>query len=337
MKSIVSSLLKSSLCFLSATLLLSGCSLKKKEPLSKTDFVLNTVATITLYDTQDPQIIEDAFDLCRQYERKLSSHLDTSEISTMNHRSEEEMSFPLDSQLQELLNKSSYYNKLSQGGFDVTIGAISTLWDFTSEDFKLPKDEDIQNALPSVGFQNITLSNQEITFHRQDTQLDLGAIAKGFIADKVKEQLVKQGVTSAVINLGGNILCIGTLPDGNPFKIGLQKPFAERSETIGTLKINDMTVVSSGVYERHHILDGVNYHHLLNPKTGYPLNNGLTSVSIITKYSVDGDGLSTTAFSLGLLKGMELINSLPDTYAVFITEDGSLHYSEGFEDFLIQK
>ncbi|HCR41242.1 MAG TPA: thiamine biosynthesis protein ApbE, partial [Lachnospiraceae bacterium] len=140
------------------------------------------------------------------------------------------------------------------------------------------------------------------------------------------------GVKSAMINLGGNVLCVGTKPDGTPFNVGIQMPYADRNETIAVMQISDLSVVSSGIYERFFELDGVRYHHILNPRTGYPYDTDLISVSIISPYSVDGDGLSTTAFALGLEKGMKLIESIPDTYAVFITEDYQLHYTKGFQE-----
>mgnify|MGYP002123635568 CR=1 FL=1 len=169
---------------------------------------------------------------------------------------------------------------------------------------------------------------------------------KVFICETIKSQklckkasktlfgYVKNVMNSAVINLGGNVLCVGSRPDGSPFKIGLQKPYATHTETVAALDITDMSVVSSGVYERHFIKDGVNYHHILDPSTGYPYENGLIQVSIISTLSVDGDGLSTTCFALGLEKGMELIESMDGIYAVFMTEDGTLHYTQGAEGFL---
>ena len=145
---------------------------------------------------------------------------------------------------------------------------------------------------------------------------------------------MEQGVKSAIINLGGNVLCVGEKPDGTPFKIGLQKPFADRSETIETLNIKDMSVVSSGVYERHFIKDGVNYHHLLNPRDGYPFQNGLISVTILSDISADGDGMTTACFSLGLDEGLKLVNSLDGIYGIFITDDYEVYYSDGAEKFL---
>ena len=135
-----------------------------------------------------------------------------------------------------------------------------------------------------------------------------------------------------MINLGGNILCIGEKMDGSPFQIGIQQPFADRNETIAAIKAKDVSVVSSGIYERYFKTeDGSMYHHILDPRTGYSYQNDLLGVSIVSDASVDGDGLSTTAFALGLDKGLELINATEGVEAVFITSDEKLHYSSGFE------
>ena len=159
--------------------------------------------------------------------------------------------------------------------------------------------------------------------------MDLGFIAKGFIADRLKESLLEKGVESALINLGGNILAVGSKPDGSPFEIGVRKPFDTQNTALTTLSLSDRSLVSSGVYERYFEKDGKRYHHLLDPFTGYPVENGLLGVTILSSSSMEGDALSTTAFVLGPEEGMALIESLPDTEAVFITEDYKLHYSSG--------
>ena len=135
-----------------------------------------------------------------------------------------------------------------------------------------------------------------------------------------------------IINLGGNVLCIGGKPDGSSFKIGIQKPFADRSETIAVMDIKDKSVVSSGVYERCFEQNGTLYHHLLNPRTGYPYDNGLIAVTIISDNSVDGDALSTTCFALGLEDGMKLAESLDNVQAFFVTSDYKIHYTKDFQN-----
>ena len=311
----------------------AGCK-RKIEPISKSGFMLNTFVTVTLYDNDDPDILNGSLELCRSYENILSRTIEESEIYRLNHRRPGEEAVTVSEDAAALLKRGLYYSELSEGAFDITVEPLSSLWDFTSEIHNVPPAAEIEAAREKVDYRNMKVENTEVKFASPDTTVDLGAIAKGYIADRMKDYLVEQGVKSAVINLGGNVLCVGNKPDGTPFKVGLQKPYADRNETIGTFRVSDMSVVSSGVYERHFEKNGVNYHHLLDPRTGYPYHNGLVSVTIISDLSVDGDGLSTTCFSLGLEEGMKLIDSIEGAYGVFITEDYQVHYSEGAKQFV---
>ena len=307
---------------------------KKTEPISRSDFLLNTFVTVTLYDTEDESLLDSCMELCRTYESRFSKTISTSEIYQMNHRQPEETTFSLSQDTADLIREGLEYSRLSDGAFDITIEPLSSLWDFTSGEAVIPEESAIQAAAARVDYRNLVLDGNTLTFLSPDTTIDLGSIAKGFIADRLKEYLVGQGVKSAIINLGGNVLCIGEQPDGSPFLIGLQAPFEERNTIYANLEIHDLSVVSSGVYERHFVVDGKNYHHLLNPKTGYPYDNGLISVTILSSRSVDGDALSTTCFSLGLEKGLALVNFLDGIDAFFMTEDKEVHYSDGAEAFL---
>lgn len=316
------------------TVLFTGC--KKEEttisPISESKFKLNTVVTLTIYDSTDTTILEKAFEICDYYENLYSRTKETSELYKLNHRLLEESnenSYVISQELYDLIGAGLEYGTLSKGNFDITIAPISSLWDFTSSDSSVPNTTDIENALSFVNYKDITLSENKITL-KEGMAIDLGAIAKGYIADRIKDFLLSQGVKSAMINLGGNVLCVGEKPDSSPFRIGIQKPFADRNETISVMEIKDKSVVSSGIYERYIMEDDVLYHHILNPKTGYPYNNDLISVTIISNDSVDGDGLSTSCFALGLEDGMALVNSLEDVQAVFITSDYELHYSDNF-------
>lgn len=307
---------------------------KKTEPISRSDFLLNTFVTVTLYDTEEESLLDSCIELCRTYENRFSKTISTSEIYRMNHRKPEETTFTVSPETADMIREGLEYSRLSDGAFDITIEPLSSLWNFTSGEAIIPEDSEIQNAAAKVDYRNLVLKGNTLTFLSPDTTIDLGSIAKGFIADRLKEYLVGQGVKSAIINLGGNVLCIGEQPNGSPFRIGLQAPFEERNTIYANLEINDLSVVSSGVYERHFVVDGKNYHHLLNPKTGYPYDNGLISVTILSPRSVDGDALSTTCFSLGLDKGLDLVNSMDGIYAFFMTEDKEVHYSDGAESFL---
>lgn len=304
----------------------------KATPISITSIKLNTVITITIYDSTDTQLLQNSLDLCDKYENILSRTKESSELYQLNHGTLPKTGdfFLISEECADVISKGLEYSRLSDGAFDITIGPVSSLWDFQSADKQVPSDSEIQSALPKVDYTGISLEGQDFRFLKDGMALDLGAISKGYIADKIKEYLISEGVTSAIIDLGGNVLCIGSHPDGTPFEAGIQKPFAERNETILTIPVEDCSLVTSGVYERYFEENGKLYHHLLNPSTGYPYDNGLLSVTILSDKSVDGDGLSTACFALGLEKGLALINSLPDTEAVFITDDYQLHYSENF-------
>lgn len=319
---------------LSVFIVCYGKMQKPEEPITATAFKLNTVVKVTIYDSQDEKILQDALALCDKYEKIFSRTRTDSEIYLLNEGKlpQEDGYYILSEECAELIGKGLYYSELSGGAFDITIEPLSSLWDFTSGEKQIPDPQTLVEAQKHVGYEKVELKGNKIRFQEDGMGLELGAIAKGYIADKIKEFLISEGIESAVIDLGGNVLCIGTRPDGEAFRVGIQKPFADRNETVATAGIRDRSVVSSGIYERYFEKDGKLYHHILNPKSGYPYENGLTAVTILSDESVDGDGLSTVCFALGLEKGLELINSLPDTQAVFITEDGELHYSEHFEE-----
>lgn len=244
--------------------------------------------------------------------------------------------FKVSETLYEILKKGLYYSEISDGGFDITIAPESSLWDFTADKKKVPEEQAIKEAVKRTGYKNVVLENGNLILKKTGMGIELGAIAKGFIADKLKEYLTGNGVTSGTINLGGNVLCIGKKTDGSPFNIGIQYPFADRNEIITAIKAEDVSIVSSGIYERYFKQDGKIYHHILDPSTGYPFDNGLVAVTIVSFSSTDGDALSTTCFALGLEKGIEFVESLDNVYAVFITEDEELHYSEGFKEMEIK-
>ena len=327
---------------------LSGCSAqlgnaentdaKSQEPISATEIKLNTAVTVTIYDSQDRDLLTECMNLCDKYEKIFSRTASDSELYQLNHRElapvdGTEDTYQVSDSLAELVSEGLNYSEMSEGAFDIAIEPLTSLWDFTAEDPQVPEDSLIQAALPKCDYHNISVDKDknEITLKTDDTAIELGAIAKGYIADRLKDYLVSQNVKSAIINLGGNVLCIGEKPDNSAFKIGIQKPFADRSETIAVMDIRDKSVVSSGIYERCFEQDGTLYHHLLNPKTGYPYDNGLIAVTIISDQSVDGDALSTTCFALGLENGMKLAESLDDVQAFFVTSDYKIHYTKDFQ------
>lgn len=339
-------------------LLFTGCgnitdadtSTTGNQPISISSIKLNTAVQITIYDSQDKALLDDCLALCDKYELIFSRTNEKSELYKLNHRKDTSDKDPnadgqttpypvsgtadtwhISEDLAALLSEGLDITRESDGAFDIAIAPLTSLWDFTAEDPKVPDDAAIQKALPLCSSDGVTIDGQDITLPSDDIQFDVGAIAKGYIADRLKDFLIKKGVKSAIINLGGNVLCIGSKPDGTPFKIGIQKPFADRNETEAVMDITGKSVVSSGIYERCFKQDGKLYHHILNPQTGYPYDNGLISVTIISDQSVDGDALSTTCFALGLEDGLKFAEK-KGVQAVFITEDYELHYTDGFRD-----
>jgi thiamine biosynthesis lipoprotein len=159
--------------------------------------------------------------------------------------------------------------------------------------------------------------------------VDLGSIGKGYAADQVADYLKEQGVQKAILNLGGNILIIGEKDAGTPFRVGLQNPFDSRNEYFGVVEVMDKTVVTSGIYERNFEQDGILYHHILDTETGYPVNNSVTSVSIIADSSIDADAMSTVLFVLGVEEGLELCESIANIECVYVTNDYQVYMSSG--------
>ncbi|MDC7290113.1 FAD:protein FMN transferase [Blautia schinkii] len=313
--------------------MLTGCGQKE---ITATSFKLNTIVKVTIYDSSQRPLLDECMALCDEYENIFSRTKEGSELYKLNHRELEPVegstdTYEISEPLAELLSTGLSYSRESQGAFDIAIAPLTSLWDFTSEKPVVPGKEQIEKAVAACSYEDAVVQGTRITLGSADTAFDLGAIAKGYIADKMKEFLEAKGVKSAIINLGGNVLCIGEKPGKKAFHIGIQKPFADRNETIATMDIRGKSVVSSGIYERYFEKDGEIYHHILDPRSGYPYDNDLVAVTIISDKSVDGDALSTTCFALGLEKGMAFAEARDDVQAIFITKDYQVHYTKDFQ------
>lgn len=300
--------------------MLTGC--QTAEPISQTDFYFDTVVSVTLYERAQEELLASCMDLCEKYESLLSRSIATSDISLINKSGGRPVTVSSDTIA--ILKKGLYYGELSDGAFDVTIAKASSLWDFKSSSPALPDAAALTDACSHIDYRKVQISGNTVTLLDPDARIDLGGIAKGYIADCLKEYLLSNGVEHAVINLGGNVLTIGNKPDGTPYRIGIRKPFDEQSDILKTLDITDSSVVSSGSYERYFTLNRQLYHHILDPQTGFPVDSGLSGVTIVSSSSMDGDALSTACFVLGKEKGMELIRSLDGIDALFIENDGTV-------------
>lgn len=304
-------------------LALSGCG---RQQVSLSGFALNTAVSVTVYGgTQEDA--QGAMELCRSYETVFSRTDPDSELYRLNHREIDTVS----DELARVIAQGLAYSRLTDGAFDITAGSISQLWDFTAASPAAPPADEIREGLTHVGYEKVTLEGNRVVFSDPGTVIDLGAIAKGYIADRMADYLRDAGVASAIIDLGGNLFCLGGRLDGSDFQVGVQYPYEARSVTIGGLGVRDKSVVTSGVYERCFTQDGRLYHHILDTATGFPVENGLVAVTVVSDCSLDGDALSTGCFALGLEEGMALVESLEGMEAAFITEDLEIHLSSGLE------
>jgi len=311
------------------TALAASCSGK---PMDRSDLVLGTVCSIRILDGGSEKALDAAFARLREIEASMSANAAGTVVAAINESAGTvPVAAPAD--LRYVTGKALWYASRSGGAFDPTIGPIVKLWNIGLDGERVPAPEEITAALPLVDFESVKVDDAAGTVFlpRAGMLLDLGAIAKGYAADEVARVLLEKRVKGAVIDLGGNVKVVGKKPDGSPWRIGIQNPFDERGEHIGIATLaGGTTVVTSGVYERYFIAeDGTHYHHIFDTKTGYPVNNGLVSVTIISSSSIDADGLSTTLFSLGLQAGMAMAESLEHVEAVFIDEEKRVYLSSG--------
>lgn len=311
-------------------LLLCGCSgLSQKRDLTYTDTLFDTVISVQILDRTDADILKGCEELCKKYDKMFSRTNEESEIYKINHAKGESVEVSADTIT--IIKKGIYYSNMSLGAFDISIGSVSSLWDFKSEKHTVPSSKKLAAATGHINYNNIIISGNTVKLADPKAQIDVGAIAKGYIADRLKEYLEENGIKHAIINLGGNVQTIGSKPDGSKYNIGIQKPFDETGKPLTSVKVSDQSVVTTGIYQRYFEKNNKIYHHILDPKTGYPCKNNLHSVTIITDSSLTADALSTTCFLLGYKKGMNLIDQLDNVDAVFITDDGEIHYSKNFQ------
>ncbi len=291
---------------------------------SRTGFALDTVVTITLYDlgkADAEDVLSAAFDEIERLESLLSVTREDSDVWRINTADGRPVTVAKETA--EVLTFALRYAQLSDGALDVTVRPVSQLWDFTAQ--AVPDAAALQQAVELVDYHNLSVDGQTVTLTRG--AIDLGGVAKGYIADRVAVLLKEKGVRSALVDLGGNIVAVGDKA-GEPFRIGIKDPMKTDS-LCAVIEKNDISVVTSGIYERGFDKDGVRYHHLLDPATGMPVQNTLASVTIVCKKSADADALSTACFVMGEERAKTLIDSLPDTEALFVRRDGTISATTG--------
>lgn len=296
--------------------------------ISDSQFKFNTIMTITLYGYNDKNIFKEIWAKVDKMESSYSANIDSSDVSKFNaNKSTDPIAMPVG--IIDMVARASLYSKATNGKFDLTIEPVVKLWGISTETPRVPKQAEIDAALPHVNYQNIIVDTQNSTLQKLDPEvhIDLGGIAKGYAADQIATFIKHKGINGAILNLGGNIYAVGSKSEDTPWNVGIQNPFEPSGDVVGILKASEKSVVTSGSYERFFEKDGKTYHHILNTNTGYPVENELISVSIISDLSVEGDILSTSTFSLGLDEGRKLINALDHIGAIFITKDKKIYFA----------
>jgi thiamine biosynthesis lipoprotein len=330
---ILSILLISSLALLGSCTKSSQSSEANNEPIDRSELLMGTVISVKIYDSNDESILDEVFNKVKDLESILSINEEGTLIDKINEASGVNP-VEVDEDTYYVLEKGLEYGKISGGRFDITIGPLVKLWSIGLEGQKLPTQEEIDSKIPLIDYNDLVLNDKNNTafLKREGMIIDLGGIAKGYTADIISDMLTERGVNSAIIDLGGNILAKGKKVNGDLWKIGIQNPDAERGGTVGIIKVENKSVVTSGIYERYFEENGVRYHHLLDPKTGYPYENNIAGITIVSDKSIDGDALSTTVFAMGIEDGLNFVNSQEGIDAIFVTKDNKIYLSEGIKD-----
>ncbi|EAV39865.1 FAD:protein FMN transferase [Oenococcus oeni] len=307
-------------------------------PYQKNEFLMGTICTLTIYDKGKSAVLNKGMATIRHFDKEATLTEKGSVLDKINANAGiKPVKVPDD--FWPLIEKAMYFSKNSDGSFDMAIGAVTNLWKIGLPGARVPSDSEIKSALPLLNYHDVILNKKKHTVYltRKGMRLDFGGIAKGYIADQVKKTFLKNHVTSAIVSLGGNIYVIGKshpTSGTRDWNVGIQNPNQSRGSSVGYVRESDMSIVTAGTYEQYLISHGHKYIYLMNPKTGYPYENNLVSVTIISKKSVDGDALSNAAFDKGLKKGLKYMNkkNKQNIQAIFITKDKKIYITNGLKN-----
>lgn len=288
---------------------------------SKIVFVFGTANTVTV-GIEHRKVMEEVKDILLSFHKRMSIYESTSEISSLNHMAGSS-SLSISPEIYDLIRRSIAYSKLTNGAFDITAFPLKKIWQ-TAE--QIPTEAQIHHAKKLVNYRNIVFSDNKIMLKYSGMGVDLGGIAKGFAVDKVVEFLKSRGTTSGVINFGGSVFVLG-----EERSVGIQTPFGKKGTYIGTIRVKNKAVVTSGAYENYRVINGTAYQHILDPHTGYPVNNELLAVTLIGAKAEELDALATGVCVMGIQKGYDLLKKR-QIDAIFIKKDGSVLLTEGIKE-----
>ncbi|MBO3445490.1 FAD:protein FMN transferase [Clostridium sp. CCUG 7971] len=300
--------------------------------LSRTELFMGTTVKVTLYDNASEKLLDDVFKRVSEVEDLVSINKEGTEVGLLNENAGIK-GVKLSYFSYNLIKKALKYSKLSHGGYDVSIGPLVKLWSIGLPEANVPSEDDIKEVIKNIDYTKVKMndSTKEVFLSEKGMMIDLGSIAKGYIADDIAKLLKKNNVERAIIDLGGNIYAMGTKDKEHKWKIGIQNPFEDRGNVIGTIEIANKSVVTTGVYERFIEKDGIKYHHILNPKTGYPYKTDIAGVTIVADESVDADALSTLIFTKGLDEGLKFLDELETAEAIFVMNNSKVYITKGLK------
>lgn len=323
----------------SGLLLFAGCG--KVERYSMTDIAMGTVTNQTIYSKDGDLTLEVRNIMLELEQEELSWRIEGSEVAQMNAAAGSGAYTPVSDRLYEELEVLMKLSEDSGGAFDITIRPVAALWNIDAwaagenQPDIIPTHEQITLVLTHIGYENLSLIDSSIMLPK-DMALDLGAAGKGIACDRIAAYLKEQAVYGAVVSVGGSVVTIGKKPDGTPWQIGIIDP-RDTSSFIGILYLEGENFVStSGDYERYVEVDGVRYHHILNPATGYPADSGVRSVTVLCDSGILSDALSTACFVLGVEDGMALAESY-GAQALFVDMEGNISMTDGMKQFFKEK
>ena len=303
----------------------SGC--RKEESAEFTGFSMDTVISVKLYGGNSPDsVLQDVSGIFTETEQVLSRHIESSPVSALN-RGE---TVAGEKWFITLLSKNLYLSEETDGLFDPTVGPLIDLWSIGSGNEKVPSEEALADALSHVSYERIHVSSENITIE-PGTVLDLGASGKGAVLDRVRDFLCGTDTKGAVVSAGGSILLYGSKNGSRDFTVAVRLPDGGTSDYLGVLTLQETCVSTSGSYERYFTEDGVRYHHILSPESGFPAETGLVSVTVVYPDGTMSDLLSTAVFLLGEEEGLKLLYG-HQAEGVLVTEDGRVIVTEGLKD-----
>ncbi|MBU3170530.1 FAD:protein FMN transferase [Clostridium estertheticum] len=304
----------------------------KKSYIVREFYSLGTSNQLKAYGKKATKAIEESIIKVCEIDNKMSVFKNDSEISKISINAGNKPQI-VSKDTYYVIQKAIKYCKLSEGAFDITIGPIVALWGIGKEGQQIPSGNEIKEKLKIVNYKDIIIdkNDRSIFLKNKKQEIDVGGIAKGYAADEVKNVMIKNGIKSALINLGGNILTLGTKIDGTPWSVGIQDPFKTRGEFALTISVINKSVVTSGNYERYFEVEGKRFHHIINPSTGYPSESDIVGATIISDNSIDGDGLSTGVYIMGVEKSIKLIEEIEGVDAILITKSKEIYVTSGME------